>query len=433
MKDRTEPTIAELNRWTVGLDGELKQRDVKAAGGQNKVLGSVLSDFETILGRPMEVCDINPDVAIMLILKMKRDGARQRGMRARYDWFVGRAETAFRLGWLPRQDFDDVKELFAKSAGFGTASPLPAANVGSAAGTIANISLSELLEIHYIPSRLIGKSQNTLRLYRNTIRKLNRWAGRDFMVADLNVQTCARYIGDLMASGTLSPHTIEKEATQLRALWNFAYRKRMHTDAPEIAPVSCPDRIPDAWTRDEMVALMKACESAKGMIGKIEASKFWPALVSLIYDCGERISAVMQIRRDDIDSQGWVTVRGEYRKGKTRDKRYKLRPETVARINAIKVIGEPLILPWPMSEHYLWPKFGEVLKAAGLPSNRRTKFHKIRRTCASDFEAAGGNATKLLDHDNRRTTMRYLDPRVIREVQPADIVPGIGQEVAANE
>ncbi|GAA4455375.1 hypothetical protein GCM10023156_29270 [Novipirellula rosea] len=247
------------------------------------------------------------------------------------------------------------------------------------------------------------------------------------MVADLNPKTVPDWLQWLLDNTELAAATVEKDRTHICALWTFAAKKGWLAEFPDIRPIPCPERVPDAWTDDELLRLFRACQSARGRIGKVKANQYWPALLSVIYDTGERIGAVLEIRRDDIDAQGWLTVRGEHRKGKTRDKRFKLRPETIERVEAIRVFAQERVFEWPYSDGYLWTKFGKILEAAGLPNNRRSKLHKIRRTTASNFEAAGGNATALLDHQHRRTTKRYLDPRVVKETQPADILPGIGE------
>ena len=59
---------------------------------------------------------------------------------------------------------------------------------------------------------------------------------------------------------------------------------------------------------------------------------------------------------------------------------------------------------WPSNYLYIWKIYGKILEAAGLPNNRRTKLHKIRRTVATYYEAAGGNATQLLGHSSRKIT-----------------------------
>jgi integrase len=68
--------------------------------------------------------------------------------------------------------------------------------------------------------------------------------------------------------------------------------------------------------------------------------------------------------------------------------------------------------------------------AAGLPDTREYKFHVLRKSVASHYEAAGGNATDLLKHSSRKVTLTYLDPRVVRPAAPVDLLfrPGETEE-----
>lgn len=68
----------------------------------------------------------------------------------------------------------------------------------------------------------------------------------------------------------------------------------------------------------------------------------------------------------------------------------------------------------------IWRKIGEVLERAGLPTDSKSKFHRIRRTVASYYEAAGGNATELLGHSSRKITEKYLDRRIVARPQAID-------------
>ena len=119
------------------------------------------------------------------------------------------------------------------------------------------------------------------------------------------------------------------------------------------------------------------------MIGSVPACDWWLALISTLYDSGERIGAVMQTASSDLDSSGYLTVRGEHRKGSKRDKKFRLQPITLERIQAIQRPGYKRLFPWPYCYMYLFSLYGKVLESAGLPNNRRSKFHKLRRTVAS--------------------------------------------------
>ncbi|WP_158231029.1 tyrosine-type recombinase/integrase [Rhodopirellula bahusiensis] len=431
-----EPTLRNLDSFSMDDQGQLSYR--KKRGGGNKRLGVMIEEmFFEIVQRPMKLADISPEVAVMIIMRLKRQNARGHTLGLWFEWFKDRNLVAFTLGWAEQHDFSQVR------AGTKTdwtqnrqnlAMPEAVAVKKCDRSTEQSLTLTAFLDGEYIPARLVGKSPNTIRLYRNTIRSFTKWLGRAPVVGDLNTKTVAGYLQWMLEHTQLSPHTIEKERTELTAFWNFAARRGWLPDFPDIPAINCPKRVPDAWSDEQLVALMKACESDRGDIGKVPASKFWPALVSIIYDTGERIGAVLELTFDDIDKSGWLIVRGEHRKGGKADKGFKLRPETVKRIEAIRQY-QPTgrIFEWPYAKTFIWKKFGECIEDAGLPSNRRTKFHKIRRSAASDFEAAGGNATALLGHSDRRTTEAYLDPRVIKEIHPADIVPGIGQKGADRD
>ena len=182
-----------------------------------------------------------------------------------------------------------------------------------------------------------------------------------------------------------------------------------------------------------MCRIMDACKAARGRVGHVQANLFWPALISFIFDTAERIGAVLEVRRGDLSGE-WVTVRGEFRKGGKRDARYKLRKETLELLDRIKVDGQELIFHWPLDRNYIYNRFGRLLEAADLPNTPRNKFHKIRRTTASFYQAAGCDATRLLGHSNQRVTKAsYLDPSIVKTAQPADIVAGIGQTEKPKE
>ncbi|MDM4014677.1 tyrosine-type recombinase/integrase [Roseiconus lacunae] len=421
-------SFENLLRFTLDKSGKVTRRR-RGSGHTARIADEVRDTCEAFLRRPFEVADINPDICELLVCKWKRKKMRGRVIHNRYQWFVDRNEIAVQLGWSEKHDFSHIqparyRDWSETRQNIDLPEPIESIDDADDAG---HMTLSTLLDDHYIPARLVGKSKNTIRLYRVCIRNFSKWLGRDAVVADLTTQTIGKYLQHSIENTSLSPHTIEKEAAEFRAFSTFCARRGWLRSCPDIPSINCPKRVPEAWTDEELVRLMNACENAVGDVGSVPASHWWPALVSLIYDCGERISAVLSIEKTDIGSDGWLTVRGEYRKGKTRDKRYKLRPETLERIHRMKVTSGA-VFAWPMHPNYIYTRFDEILKAAGLPATRRDKFHKIRRTTASNFEAAGGNATRLLDHTDRRTTEAYLDPRALKEIHPADIVPGIGQD-----
>jgi integrase len=83
---------------------------------------------------------------------------------------------------------------------------------------------------------------------------------------------------------------------------------------------------------------------------------------------------------------------------------------------------EDTAIPWDRHPTYVYNRLKIILKRAGLPHGRKDKFHKVRKTTASYYEAAGGSAQRLLDHSSPAVTRRYLDPRIVSPGVPAPSV-----------
>lgn len=281
-------------------------------------------------------------------------------------------------------------------------------------------TLSVFLEQLYIPLRLRGKSERTVKLYRFSVRIFSTWMGRSAKLSDLNDLTVANYLASL--AETHKPHTVEKERCQLLAMWRLANDYHFITKPPNIPPTPLPHRDPVCWTESELRRLFNAAKRERGNYAGIPAGDWWTALLMVIWDTGERIDAVLSLTWDDFDlEQRWVRIPAEYRKGRTSDKTHRLHVDTIDALRAIRLTCDEHVFPWPYNKGYLWHVFGLILAAAHLPNDSKRKFHCLRRSVASHFEAAGGNATFLLGHSSRSVTEKsYLDPRVVRSQQAAE-------------
>jgi integrase len=282
------------------------------------------------------------------------------------------------------------------------------------------LTLHGLLYVHYRPRRLLGKSPNTTRLYNNSIRKYTKWLGRDALVTDLTEEQVTDYLQSLYETD-LSPHTVEKEYTQLTCLWRYASRRKFIETFPDIAAPTPPDPVPDAYSLAELQQLIEACRSTQGFIGNAPLSDFFEGLIRLILDTGERIGAVTKIRSTDITGE-WLVVHGGNRKGRREGKRFKLGDSTIEILDRLSALGNPTLFFTGRDPCWLWAEYKRLLERAGLPTDRRGKFHKLRRTIATFYEAAGGNATELLGHSSRKVTEAYLDLRYCKTAQPCDVM-----------
>lgn len=287
------------------------------------------------------------------------------------------------------------------------------------------IALVDFFTGYYAPLRLRGRSENTTRLYHCTIRSFERWLGTIPMLEHLDDLTLARFLAARAESR--SPHTAEKERTQLCSLARFAFDKRMLLERPCVPPAPLPERIPTAWTIDQIRELMRACAKAQGAVVGTPAGTYYSALVSCLWETAERVGAMLGVQVADYNA-ATLLVRAEHRKGRKRDKLYRLTAPTATLVEAC-CAGKRTsdrIFAWSRPKTMLWYEFGKIVQAAGLDGGRRAKFHALRRSAATHYAARGGDATALLDHSSPRVTRAYLDPRFINSgPQPCDVLPAI--------
>lgn len=281
--------------------------------------------------------------------------------------------------------------------------------------------LSSFFESVYKIRRLRGKSPETSRLYRISIRNLEKTLRRQATIADLTNDNVSMHMQAQLDKGR-SKATANKDRQQLLAIWRYATQQGYHDTWPDVPAEVEPQRVPQAWLAEDLAKLFAAVDRIRTNVGLVPGRLWWRGVLMTCLDTGERIGAVRQLKWAWVEND-WVLFPAEVRKGGKRDRRYLISPHTV---NVLAAIREHTpsreVFPWPYSHGYVWTKFAEILKDAGLPEGRRDKFHRLRRTTASVVHQAGQDATEALDHAQRRTTQRYLDPRFARDDQPAKLL-----------
>ncbi len=287
------------------------------------------------------------------------------------------------------------------------------------------ITLNELLYEHYVPLKLRGRSRNTIRLYECTIRSFEKYLGRQAHTDDFTDLVIAKFL--ISRERDVASHTIEKERSQLCALWRFSFDRRIVgvETRPFLSPAPLPERICRAWSVVELRQLVQCASDQKGKVGRCPANLFWLGLILVAWESAERIGAIMATDRADYERPA-LLVLAENRKGGKRDKLHTLTPACCDVLDGIPKTKDGKLFYWDQSSTGLWANFGYIVRDAGLGVGRRMKFHQLRRSAASHFKAAGGDAQGLLDHSNPRITRLYLDPRLCEIGKKAcDLLPNI--------
>lgn len=282
------------------------------------------------------------------------------------------------------------------------------------------LSVRQFYDDYYKPLRLRSRSDNTRRLYEYSIRNFGTFLHRDATLADFNDDTVGRLMYWMTEKGR-SPYTVNKERSQLLAIWRFACRKGYLSEWPDVDPENAPERIPRAWTSEQLDRLFQACLATPGAFSGVPCGLWWYALHLLAWDTGERIKPLRCARWEWLDLDGRLfRVPAEYRKGRRADRCYQLHPETVEALGRILacqrtkfgVTTPAEVFPFPYSLTYLYNLYATLLKRAGLPAGREFKFHCLRRSVASHGKAAGLDPQELMGHRDSKTTAKYLDPTV---------------------
>lgn len=284
------------------------------------------------------------------------------------------------------------------------------------------LTLTTLLHDIYAP--LKGICDHTIECYEFTIEAFGRFLGHEPTVADFDELVVARFLAHRVRERAAA--TAAKDRSQLRALWEFSSRRRLVETWPIIPLVHIPERVPEAWLTEEFRRLLDSAAQETTNYDGVPAAAWWTALLLVMYDTGERCTSVVTTKWRNVRGNAILFV-AEGRKGRRRDILREISEETQAALDAIRCNRGPddAVWPWPRGRGYLWKRLEIILKRAGLPHGRKDKFHKIRKTTASYYQAAGGSAQQLLDHADPATTRAYLDPRIVRGVSAPDVLPSV--------
>jgi len=219
----------------------------------------------------------------------------------------------------------------------------------------------------------------------------------------------------------VSPATINKDLRHLRAALRKAQRWGYLAVAPEIDLEKEPKKLPRYVLPEHFAAIYQACEVAKMPADlPYPAADWWRALLVCGYMTGWRISALLALRREDVDlNTGTALSRHADNKGK-RDERIPLHPVIVDHLRRVPSF-DSYIFPWKHFKTTLYDAFAEIQVAAKIKlicpgSHEHTAaclvygFHDLRRAFATmNADKLTPDALQaLMQHRSYSTTQRYI-------------------------
>ena len=297
------------------------------------------------------------------------------------------------------------------------------------------MDLLELFEDKYLPAVRRIRSATTVDKYYMSIRQFADALGYTPTIDDLTDIALIKFERYLDSRGNALA-TIRGKIANLKALWNWAAKKRIVEEFPTLDPIRVPPQIPRAWTEDEVIRLLAAAKRFPGDspylerdYGGIPCGQYWYVFIRTALETGERPGALFEARWEHLDvSRGILDLPGSIRKGGI-PKQHPLRIEVLQLLEDFRHEYD-LIFPWFRKNHQSRRNhYKYLLQFAGLPHGRKDSFHKLRRTHLTWWAARGGNATERAGHSSPKVTKdSYLDPTQLPREEPEKFLPQIPSE-----
>lgn len=274
--------------------------------------------------------------------------------------------------------------------------------------------LAELTD-RYIATNQSVQSSRTIRSHRTNEALFSDYLGRPAKVSDLTDETVGGYWR--VRGGQVGRNTLNGEASTLLALWRWAALRAL-VAPPTIRAPSRTRRTPQALTREQVVALWTTAAKTPQMVGDLPGKVYWPALLYVLWQTGERIGAVRRLEWDSIDlDRGWIIYPASTRKFGQEELARPITQTATKALRSLRRVSPDA--PFDAVPSTAWYALWHALRAeAGLPS--WVTPHSIRKSVASHLPSLD-DACEMLGHSSSATTRaNYRDPRVAGGPQLVD-------------
>jgi len=263
-------------------------------------------------------------------------------------------------------------------------------------------------------------SDRTVTLYGETLDRFRDHLGHEPTLDDLDDLVVARFLRwrsqqPNKRKGLLSPASVAKDSAHLRTLWNWCARKV-------------------AYTVEELQKLIEAARYRKGLVGDVPAPWYWITKIRSMFETGERIGAVMQLRWSEVDlDRRTLTFLAATRKGHRETITRQISADLAAVLAMHQRPADRLVWPWLENRKMLscYASLKVLCETAKVDYH---PFHSIRKATASYLKRAGVSAKTQLGHSSEEMAENhYYDTRItgvpsaLDHLPPLDLGAGPGK------
>ncbi len=160
--------------------------------------------------------------------------------------------------------------------------------------------LSALIDLYLLRCDVEGKSPNTLKAYRETLRRFARIAQDDSFPEDISEITPAHLYSYLGRYTTYSMETRHRYFREVRCFFNWLVEADYLMESPfrSLRNVRLPQRIVQPFSPNEVAGLLACCDPDTAIGARDRA------ILLVLLDTGIRCSELVQLDLDDLDLDG---------------------------------------------------------------------------------------------------------------------------------
>lgn len=225
-------------------------------------------------------------------------------------------------------------------------------------------------------------------------------------------QLDAKAVNSMLASLTVSDTTRANIRRELLTLWRYAYEEGLTDTFPaRIARIRARQSPPQAWSRDELLAMLAASIDDHTSVGGKSVAKIsdlLPAWIGIAYDTGLRFSDVLSLDTGNVRNGCVTTVAAKTGKPCVR----RISPSTCRAVaSLLRVSPDGSLFSWALTRRRAFHAWRDFLDRHNFSGS--SKF--LRRSCATYVEAqTPGGASRYLQHSHPQLASRhYIDATLV--------------------